>query len=91
MSQFDTRDAKQKFPWRSVFRLAMTQGLPPEQAWRMTPGEILACLPRGLSGKTDDMASNRLTALMARYPDVETPAVQKPPAMQKAPAMQKES
>ena len=81
MSQVDATDENRKFPWRSVFRLAMTQGLSPEQAWRMTPGEILAYLPPTLSGEAEtqphEMTATRLAALMARYPDVETPTIQK--------------
>jgi len=75
MSRIRAIDADTKFPWRSVFRLAMTQGMSPEQAWRMTPGEILACLPAAGNGEAEaqakEMTPTRLAALMARYPDAE--------------------
>ena len=78
MSRIKATDADKKFPWRSVFRLAMSQGVSPDQAWRMTPGEILACLPRAGNGEAEaqakEMTPTRLAALMARYPDVETAA-----------------
>lgn len=73
MSQIRTTSMAKKFPWRAVFRLAMTHGLSPEQAWRMTPGEILSLMPSRSDGADSKMSRARLADLMARYPN-EAPA-----------------
>lgn len=60
------RPTPRHFPWRSIFRLAMAHGVPPEQVWRMTPVELMALMPET---DGDMMTQSRLEALMARYPD----------------------
>lgn len=35
-----TQEILDKFPWRRLFRLAMAQGLDPQQVWEMTAGEL---------------------------------------------------
>ena len=75
---------KTEFPWRSIFRLAMAQGLSPDDTWRMTPAEILTLLPdtaqhtarhtaRHTEGKdAGAMTPARLQALLAHYSEAET-------------------
>ena len=56
-----------RFPWHSLFRLAMTQGLAPEQLWQMTPAEIIAGLDLPETAQIAEFTQDKLDRLLAQY------------------------
>ena len=63
-----TDKSAERFPWQSLFRAAMLQGLSPDRIWQMTAGELHALLQaRAATGPA--LPADELQALVATAAD----------------------
>lgn len=57
------------FPWRQIFRVALLNGLAPDDVWHMTAGEVYGVLARGMDTGSLPPVTPEILAALTRLSD----------------------